>query len=211
MTGDNAVSEASIRSLDAVEAEARLTELADILVDAVAHGASVNFMAGFSSEEARAFWRKQLADIALGEKRLFVGERGGRLVATVLLIYAPQPNAPHRAEIGKMLVVSSERRQGLGRRLLATAEEAALQAGRTLLMLDTESGSAGDKLYRRCGWREYGRVPDHAYRPNGRLAETTMFYKHLAGSLAEFSLLWKPMPSGPDHTPSPLQPSNGNR
>lgn len=173
--------EVSVRELDAAETEARLTELADILVDAVAHGASVNFLAGFDREGGRAFWRRQIADIASGEKRLFVGERDGRLVATILLIYAPQPNAPHRAEIGKMLVLSSERRQGLGRRLLAVAEQAASQAGRTLLLLDTESGSSSDKLYRSCGWREYGRVPDHAYRVDGKLAETTMFYKLLPG------------------------------
>ena len=37
----------AIRALDVAEAEARLAELADILVDAVAHGSSVNFMAGF--------------------------------------------------------------------------------------------------------------------------------------------------------------------
>ena len=39
-------------------------------------------------------------------------------------------------------------------------------------------------LYRRCGWSEYGRVPDHAYKPDGRLAETTMFYKRLTGAPA---------------------------
>ena len=43
----------AIRTLDAAEAEARLGELADILVDAVAHGASVNFMAGFSHARGR--------------------------------------------------------------------------------------------------------------------------------------------------------------
>jgi GNAT superfamily N-acetyltransferase len=180
MTEDIAtVTQTIIRPLDAAEAEARLQELADILVDAVTQGASVNFMAGFSHDEARAFWLKQLPGVAEGEKVLFVGEERGRLIATVMLMHAPQPNAPHRAEIGKMLVHSSARRQGLGRRLLATAEEAALQSGRTLLMLDTESGSAGDLLYRNNGWREIGRVPDHAYKPDGRLAETTMFYKWL--------------------------------
>ena len=46
-------------------------------------------------------------------------------------------------------------------------------------MLDTESGSAGDKLYRSCGWIAIGGVPNHAYRPDGRLAETTLFYKTL--------------------------------
>jgi hypothetical protein len=64
--------------------------------------------------------------------------------------------------------------------LLDTAEAAARAAGRTLLMLDTESGSAGDRLYRHCGWIEIGRVPGHAYTPDGRLAETTMFYKLLS-------------------------------
>jgi GNAT superfamily N-acetyltransferase len=170
----------AIRTLDAAEAEARLDELADILVDAVAHGASVNFMAGFSHDGARAFWRNQLPGIAAGERRLFVGDDGRRLVATALLLFAQQPNQPHRAEIGKMLVLASARRQGLGRRLLAAAEEAAREAGRRLLMLDTESGSAGDLLYRSCGWTEFGRVPGHAFKPDGRLAETTFFYKQLA-------------------------------
>ncbi len=169
----------AIRALHATEADARLGELADILVDAVAHGASVNFIAGFSDDEGRDFWRDQLPGMASGEKRLLVGDDGERLVATVLLTFAHQPNAPHRAEIGKMLVLSSVRRQGLGRRLLAAAENAAREAGRTLLMLDTESGSAGDLLYRRCGWTEIGRVPDHAFRPDGRLAATTLFCKTL--------------------------------
>ena len=168
----------AIREIDALEAEARLGELADILVDAVAHGASVNFLAGFSKEEGLGFWRGQLAGLAAGETRLFVGD-AQRLVATALLFLARQPNAPHRAEVGKMLVLSAARRQGLGRRLLTAVEAAARAAGRTLLLLDTESGSAGDRLYRSCGWIDYGRVPDHAYRADGRLAETTMFYKVL--------------------------------
>ena len=95
-------------------------------------------------------------------------------------MFAQQPNQPHRAEIGKMLVLAAARRQGLGRRLLAAAEQAAREQGRTLLMLDTESGSAGDLLYRSCGWTEFGRVPGHAFKPDGRLAETTFFYKQLA-------------------------------
>jgi GNAT superfamily N-acetyltransferase len=176
MTG----SETLIRVLDAAEAQTRLGELSDILVDAVALGASVNFMAGFSHADGRAFWSSQLPGMETGEKRLFVGDDGGRLVATVLLMFAHQPNAPHRAEVGKMLVHSSARRNGLGRRLLTTVERAAREAGRTLLMLDTETGSAGDRLYRSCGWIEIGRVPGHSFRPDGCLAETTLFYKMLA-------------------------------
>jgi GNAT superfamily N-acetyltransferase len=78
-----------------------------------------------------------------------------------------------------MLVLSTARRQGLGRRLLAAAEALAVDCGRTLLLLDTESGSSGDALYRTGGWTEVGRVPGHAFTPDGRLAETTIFYKAL--------------------------------
>jgi GNAT superfamily N-acetyltransferase len=177
---DETVTSVTIRALDAAEAEARLDELADILADAVAGGASVNFMAGFSAAEGRAFWRSQLPGIAAGERRLFVADDGTRLVATVVLTQAPQPNAPHRAEIGKMLVHSRARRQGLGRRLLGAAEDAARAAGRTLLLLDTVAGSAGDKLYRSCGWTAFGTVPGHALMPDGPPADTTFFYKRLS-------------------------------
>lgn len=169
----------TIRALDAAAAASRLNELADILADAVAHGASVHFLAGFSHEDGRGFWRAQLAGLAGGEKRLLVAEDGGRLVGTVMLILAQQPNAPHRAEIGKMLVRSDRRRQGLGRRLLTEAEAEARAAGRTLLLLDTESGTAGERLYQACGWTALGQVPGHAFTTDGRLAATTVFYKAL--------------------------------
>ena len=57
--------------------------------------------------------------------------------------------------------------------------EAARGIGRTLLLLDTQADSAGDKLYRRCGWIPMGIVPDHAFTPDGQLAPTTFFYKQV--------------------------------
>lgn len=170
---------AEIRELDAATAQARLPELAAVLVDAVAHGASVNFLAGFSQGEGEAFWAGVLPGMAAGATRLFVAEVEGRLVGTVLLFLAGQPNGPHRAEIGKMLVHSSLRRRGLGRALLAAAEAAALGCGRWLLLLDTTSGSAGDLLYRSQGWVAYGEVPGHALSVDGQPSDTTMFYKRL--------------------------------
>ena len=80
-----------------------------------------------------------------------------------------------------MLVRSTHRRQGLGRRLLAGAEAEAIALGRRLLMLDTTSGSAGDKLYRSCGWTPFGIVPGHALTVEGALSDTTFFYKWLDG------------------------------
>lgn len=179
MTAAPPPSPAAIRRLDAAEAQARLDELADILVDAVAHGASVNFLADFTHAAARGFWEGQLPGLARGDRKLFVADDGRKLLGTTLLFFAHQPNQPHRAEIGKMLVHSSARRQGLGRRLLDAAEAAALQSGRTLVMLDTETGSAGERLYRACGWREWGRVPGYALTTAGVPAEATFFLKRL--------------------------------
>ena len=169
-----------IRVLAADEAEARLGDLGAILADAVAHGASVNFVAGFTQADGEAFWASMLAGLATGERVLLVAEQEGRLVGTVMVIFAQQPNAPHRAEIGKMLVHSSARRRGIGRRLLEAAEEHARRAGRTLLILDTHSDSDGERLYRRCGWTAVGRIPDHSLTTDGRLWPTTVFYKRVA-------------------------------
>ena len=166
-----------IRALSAAEVDTRMAELADILVDAVASGASVNFLAGFDAIDAGQFWRGQLAGIADGSRILIAAGAGARLVGTIVLTFAPQPNAPHRAEIGKMLVHSSAQRRGLGRRLLEVAEAEARRRGRTLLLLDTERESSGEKLYRACGWTEIGKIEGYHYSPDGRLSDTVLFRK----------------------------------
>lgn len=72
------------------------------------------------------------------------------------------------------------RGQGLGRRLPATAEEAAAAAGVTLLHLDTETDSPAEHLYRTGGWTRAGVIPDCAADPSGVLRPTTLYHKHLA-------------------------------
>jgi GNAT superfamily N-acetyltransferase len=170
----------SVRPLASEEASARIGELAAILVDAVVHGASVNFLAGCNEADAIGFWRGQLPGIAEGSRILLVAEERGAIVGTTVVTLAHQPNAPHRAELGKMLVLSAARRRRLGTRLLNAAEETARSLGRTLLLLDTQSGGAGEHLYRSCGWTQFGVVPDHALTPEGEPAPTAFFYKRLA-------------------------------
>ena len=71
-----------------------------------------------------------------------------RVVGSTLLIRSRNPNSPHRAEIGKVLVHSSARRRGIATALMAAAEERARADGRWMLMLDTVTGSAADAFYR---------------------------------------------------------------
>ena len=63
--------------------------------------------------------------------------------------------------------------------LMAHVEEDARGLGRTLLLLDTQSGSPAEALYVRRGWAPFGIVADHARLPDGRLADTTFMVKNL--------------------------------
>ncbi len=169
----------SIRELDAGEAAARAGELADILLDCVAGGASVSFMAAMTRAEALDFWAGVARGVAGGGRVLLAAERDGRLVGTAQVVAAVAPNQPHRSDLAKMLVSREARGAGVGGRLLAAAEAASLARGWWLMVLDTVTGSDGHRLYRRAGWTEVGEIPDFALWPDGRLCPTTYFYKDL--------------------------------
>jgi ribosomal protein S18 acetylase RimI-like enzyme len=59
------------------------------------------------------------------------------------------------------------------------AEAEARAAGRTLLVLDTVTGDAAERLYERLGWNRVGLIPDYALYPDGRPCDTTVFWKAL--------------------------------
>jgi GNAT superfamily N-acetyltransferase len=170
----------AIRSIDAVEAKRLLEPLSELLHDAVSNGASVNFMAGFTRDEASVYWTKQIAGLAGNDRIWLVAEEADEVVGTVMCVFAGQPNQPYRADISKMLVHSSRRKRGIGEALINAAEKAALEAGKALLVLDTGAGSAGDRLYRRCGWTAIGTIPGYAYKTDGSPEGATFFYKQIA-------------------------------
>ncbi len=77
------------------------------------------------------------------------------------------------------MVHRDARGQGLGRRLLTTAEQAATDAGVTLLHLDTETDSSAERLYDSAGWTRAGVIPDYAASPAGVLRPTTIYFKYV--------------------------------
>jgi GNAT superfamily N-acetyltransferase len=178
---DPAIEFGTVRLLPADEAVDRVAELSAVLIDCVQGGASVSFMAPLTRERADAFWRRVAEGVAAGDRLLLVAEGGpgGKIVGTVQVVFADPENQPHRADVAKMLVHRAGRRQGLGARLMRAAEDAALAAGRTLLVLDTVTGGDAERLYARLGWTRVGVVPDYALWPDGRLCDTTFFYKRL--------------------------------
>jgi GNAT superfamily N-acetyltransferase len=156
--------------------------LSDVLIDCVEGGASVSFMLPMTRAKAETFWRKAAASAARGERIVVAAEEpDGTIVGTVQVILDLPENQPHRGDVAKMLVHRRARRRGLGAQLLAAAERSALQAGRTLLVLDTVTGGDGERLYARQGWQRCGVIPDYALWPDGGLCATTVFYKYLNG------------------------------
>ncbi|MFJ4642721.1 GNAT family N-acetyltransferase [Streptomyces bobili] len=166
--------------LDATALLGHAGELAGLLADTVAGGASVGFLAPLDRAQALAWWEGCAAGVAAGHLAVWAALDGDRVTGTVTLAFPDKPNSRHRAELVKLMVHRDARGQGLGRRLLATAEEAAATAGVTLLHLDTETDSPAEHLYRTAGWTRAGIIPDYAADPAGVLRPTTLYYKHLA-------------------------------
>ncbi|KUZ76306.1 N-acetyltransferase family protein [Burkholderia ubonensis] len=171
----------TIRRVSGDEVTTYIDVLSDVLIDCVEGGASVSFMLPISRDTAVRFWRQVADGVMRGERILLVAERAdGRVVGTVQLITALPENQPHRADVAKMLVHRDARRQGVGARLMAAADDAARAAGKTVLVLDTVTGSDAARLYERAGWQRVGDVPNYALMPDGRYCATTFFHKQLA-------------------------------
>lgn len=155
--------------------------LAEVTVDCVNGGASIGFMQPFSVADARAFWSGIGDALRTGGRLLFVARDRAGVVGTVQVVFAQMPNQPHRADIAKMQVHRRARRKGVGAKLLAAAEASARKAGRTVLVLDTVTGSDAYRLYERLGYQRVGEIPDYALWPEGGLCPTTFFWKRLGG------------------------------
>jgi GNAT superfamily N-acetyltransferase len=156
--------------------------LADVLIDCVEGGASIGFMLPLARERALEFWRGVLASAARGERIVLVAEERatGEIVGTAQLVLAMPDNQQHRADIAKMQVRPKARRRGLAAALLEALEDLARDAGKTLLVLDTLTGSDAARLYARLGWQRVGEIPGYALLPGGgEPRATTLFYRVL--------------------------------
>ncbi len=167
----------TIRQLAALEAEQH-EALCTLLADAVEGGASVGFLLPLSLSLVADYWRSVAAALD-GGLVLLVAEEAGRIVGSLQLAPCAKENGAHRAEIQKLFVLRSARGRGVATRLIQAAEQLAADAGRTLLVLDTQEGSKAAALYAHLGWQKAGVIPGYAASPDGGLHATAYFYKHL--------------------------------
>jgi GNAT superfamily N-acetyltransferase len=167
----------TVERLDGATAREHRAALADVLLDCVAGGASVSFMAPFSAGDAQAFFESIEPEVGAGSRVLLAAFAEEELVGTVQIAAAWPPNQPHRADVAKLLVRRSARNRGIGQLLMEHAEAEAKAEGWTLLVLDTVTGDPAERLYERMGWTKVGVIPNYALYPDGRPCDTTVFWK----------------------------------
>jgi GNAT superfamily N-acetyltransferase len=148
-----------------------------LLEACVADGASIGFLHPMPADQAEAYWRGVSDGVAAGDILLWAIFDEDGPIGTIQLHPVGKPNGAHRAEIAKLMVHPRARGRGLAKQLMATAEQAARDLGRRLLVLDTVEGGVADGLYRKLGWTEAGRIPDFALKSGGGSEATVVFWK----------------------------------
>jgi GNAT superfamily N-acetyltransferase len=152
----------------------------ELLRDTVNGGASLGFWAPLCDDVARDYWlslRPQLED---GSRILLGAFSDEHLVGSAQLALPCWPNAPHRAEVQKVLVAPGKRGQGVGRSLMAALHGVAWQHGRSLLILNARQGAPAVGFYKGLGYQEVGVVPGYTVGPAGERYANVTLYQRLA-------------------------------
>lgn len=161
---------------------ADLRALSEILVDAVDSGAAVSFLAPLSVDVAENWWRTTLKSPHPRAAFLIARDESG-ILGTVQLQPAWAPNQPHRAELCKLMVHRRARGRGVARTLMSAAENAAREAGFSLLTLDAKRGGVACALYEKLGWSKVGVIPGFALDADGKnLHDTVVYFKQVTGA-----------------------------
>ncbi|NDL66082.1 GNAT family N-acetyltransferase [Acerihabitans arboris] len=155
------------------------SELAGLLMDAVARGASVGYTNPLTQDEAEGYIHGLRSSIAKNDLLLWIARDERGIVGSIQLDLCRKPNGQNRAEIQKLLVHSHARREGIGKSLISALERTAREQQRGLLYLDTQSGSPAEAFYRALGYRCLGEIPDYACTPDGYYHPTVIYYKRL--------------------------------
>jgi ribosomal protein S18 acetylase RimI-like enzyme len=169
----------TIDALSAAEAAALRPQLVTLLQQTVDAGASIGFLPPMRASEAEAYWVSVEDALRTPYRILLVAQAGDQVVGSVQLDLVAKPNAPHRAEVIKLMVLPAARRQGIGRALMQAIEDRAREIGRTTLILDTREGDPSEQLYQGFGFIRVGAIPHYVIDEDGEMSATAIYYKLL--------------------------------
>jgi len=118
--------------------------------------------------------------LASGKSNHYVPVLDGQVVGFISL---GQPNARENlpdctCEVGGLYLHPSVYRQGIGRKLMAFAEERAREKGKTAMMLWVfEDNALSRRFYEACGYRPDSAMEEHEY---GRMLRSLRYVKEIA-------------------------------
>ncbi|WP_312983695.1 GNAT family N-acetyltransferase [Atlantibacter sp.] len=170
----------TITLFTAPQIRAQRDALSQLLIDCVNDGASVSFMLPMTGDKAQTFWTRVADSAARAERLVLIAlDAQQQITGTVQLILDQPENQPHRADVAKLLVSPAARRQGIAQKLMAELEKQAADQHKSVLVLDTATGSGAEIFYQQTGWQRVGDIPDYALMPDGASCSTTYYYKQM--------------------------------
>ena len=157
--------------------------LIDLLTNCVEAGASIGFLSPLSRADALAYWLKVLGDVPNGNRVILIARETstGPIIGSAQIAFESRANGRHRAEVQKVMVLTTHRRRGLAAELMDQVEAAARARAVRLLFLDTSDGPGGARrFYDALGYSYVGGIPGYALDPDGSEWPNAIYYKRLA-------------------------------
>jgi GNAT superfamily N-acetyltransferase len=157
-----------IFEVDPVPDEALRAEFAELWADVTNAGGAVGYVPPVTADELRSATGSVLDAAASGVDTLIVGREAiagasagqGRLVATAALVGGHQEVVAHWRTVRRVMVHPDRQGAGYGRLLMAEVERVARGLGLEALALSCRGGTGNDLFYKKCGYTEYGRMPN---------------------------------------------------
>ncbi|KAL2205885.1 putative histone acetyltransferase [Sarocladium strictum] len=143
---------------------------------------SLGFLAPLTADAADEYWLS-LSESITGPKPitvLLIAEANGQILATAQVARIPKETHDFRGEVRKLLVRTTTRGSGLGRRMMSELERVALEEMKLdTLSLDTDARTPAREFYQKLGWNEWGVFPQYAKSANGERHDCAFFCKRL--------------------------------
>ncbi|KFA67744.1 hypothetical protein S40285_00962 [Stachybotrys chlorohalonatus IBT 40285] len=163
--------------------------LAAIHASCITHDrAMATFLPPLSHEKLLSWWKERIAEVNDGKRLIYilvtemdlsVKLKGPEVMGVVMLAMPFSETGAVRATVEQLLIHKNFRGKGGARALMKTVESEAAKRGRTVLLLDTETGGVAEQVYKKLGYVEIGQVPNYGMSPSGELKGGTFFYKQL--------------------------------
>ncbi|KAF7558734.1 hypothetical protein G7046_g5429 [Stylonectria norvegica] len=165
--------------------------LAAIHASCITHDRTIaTFLPPLSHEKLLAWWKERIAEANDGRRVIFLllnpnesepasPPKGSDLMGVAMLSMPYSETGAFRGVVEKVLVHQSFRGRGGARTLMVALEAEAISRGRTIITLDTETGSIAEQVYKKFGYVELGKIPKYGLSPAGEMRDGTFFYKQL--------------------------------